>query len=163
MTHIVGLVVYVGSAYILGVDTETRRWSLRVTPSQDRIVRQALKATGRSLNEYVVGCAVAAAADDLAGRRVFAVSPQVWEELQELLDRPPKAKPRIAALLADSWSKTSEFETRPPRPVDTASSHSRPDGAFRYLEPGHGMRAGADRSLSGRGWSGGALFGRSRG
>jgi len=93
--------VYVGSAYTTGMDTKTRRWSLRVTPAQDTIVRRVLKATGMSLNEYVVGCAVAAAADDLADRRVFAVSPQVWEELQEMLDRPPAAKPRIAALLAE--------------------------------------------------------------
>jgi len=83
------------------MDTKTRRWSLRVTPAQDTIVRRVLKATGMSLNEYVVGCAVSAAADDLADRRVFAVSPQVWEELQEVLDRPPVAKPRIAALLAE--------------------------------------------------------------
>ena len=96
-----GLVVYVGSAYTTGVHTKTRRWSLRVTPAQDTIVRQVLKGTGMSLNEYVVGCAVAAAADDLADRRVFAVSPQVWEELQQVLDRPPAAKPRIAALLAE--------------------------------------------------------------
>lgn len=64
-------------------------------------MRRVLEATGMSLNEYVVGCAVAAAADDLADRRVFAVSPQVWEELQEVLDRPPITKPRIAALLAE--------------------------------------------------------------
>ena len=64
-------------------------------------MRGVLKATGMSLNEYVVGCAVAAAADDLADRRVFAVSPRVWEQLQEMLDRPPAAKPRIAALLAE--------------------------------------------------------------
>ena len=72
-----------------------------MTPAQDTIVRQVLKATGMSLNEYVVGCAVAAAADDLADRRVFAMSPQVWEELQQVLDRPPAPKPRIAALLAE--------------------------------------------------------------
>lgn len=63
-------------------------------------MRRVLEATGVSLNEYVVGSAVAAAADHLADRRAFPVSPQVWEELQELLDRPPAAKPRIAALLA---------------------------------------------------------------
>ena len=56
-------------------------------PGQDTIVRRVLKATGMSLNEYVVGGAVAAAADDLADRRIVAVSPQVWEELQEMLDR----------------------------------------------------------------------------
>lgn len=97
----VRLVLYVGSAYTVDVDRKTRRWSLRVTPAQDTIVRQVLKATGMSLNEYVVGCAVAAAADDLADRQVFAVSPQVWEELQEMLDRPPTAKPKITALLTE--------------------------------------------------------------
>ena len=72
-----------------------------MTPAQDTVVRQVLAATGTSLNEYVVGCAVAAATDDLADRRAFAVSPQVWEELQEILDRPPAAKPQVAALLAE--------------------------------------------------------------
>ena len=69
--------------------------------AQDTIVRQVLEATGMSPSEYVVGCAVAAAADDLADRRVFAVSPQVWEEIQAVLDQRPVAKPRIAALLAE--------------------------------------------------------------
>ena len=72
-----------------------------MTPAQDRIVRRVLEATGMSLNEYVVGCAVTAAADHLADRRAVALSPQVWEELQEILDRPPEPKPRIAALLAE--------------------------------------------------------------
>ena len=54
-----------------------------------------------SLNDYVVGCAVAAAAEDLGDRQVLALSPHVWEELQEMLDRPPITKPRIAALLAE--------------------------------------------------------------
>jgi len=93
--------VYAGPAYATSMDAKTRRWSLRVTPAQDTIVRRVLKATGMSLNEYVVGRAVAAAADDLADWRVFAVSPHVWEELQEVLDRSPAAKPRIAALLSE--------------------------------------------------------------
>ena len=72
-----------------------------MTAAQDTVVRQVLAATGMSLNEYVVGCAVASAVDDLANRRVFAVSDHVWEEIQELLDRPPAAKPKVAALLAE--------------------------------------------------------------
>ena len=59
------------------------------------------EGSGMSLNEYLAGCAAAAAADNLADRRVFAVSPQVWEQLQQVLDRPPAAKPRITALLAE--------------------------------------------------------------
>lgn len=72
-------------------------------------MRRVLEATGMSLNEYVVGCAVAAAADHLADRHAFALSPQAWKELQEMLYRPPAAKPRIAALLAEpsilDWSE----------------------------------------------------------
>jgi uncharacterized protein (DUF1778 family) len=68
---------------------------------QDALVRQALRATGQSLNEYVVGCALASATDDLADRRVFTLSPEEWDRLGDILDRPTSDKPRIAALLAD--------------------------------------------------------------
>ena len=105
--------LWVGSAYSVGMDTRTRRWSLRVTPAQDTIVRQALEATGMSLNEYVVGCAVSAAVRDLAVRQVLAVSPQAWEELEQVLDRPPAAKPRIAALLAGPSILESQGSGRP--------------------------------------------------
>ena len=54
-----------------------------------------------SPNEYVISRAVAAAIDDPADRRVFALSDEAWHELQELLDRPVVAMPRIAALLAE--------------------------------------------------------------
>lgn len=63
-------------------------------------MRRVVDNSGMSLNEYVVSCAVAAAVDDLADRRVFAVSSEAWDELQEVLDRPTTTKPRIAALLA---------------------------------------------------------------
>ncbi len=83
------------------MDTKTKRWTLRVTPAQDTIVRQVLSTSGMSLSEYVVSRAVASAVEDLADRQVFAVSAEVWEKLQEVLQRPATAKPKIAALLAE--------------------------------------------------------------
>lgn len=83
------------------MSTKSERWTLRVTPAQDTIVRRVLDATGVSLNEYVVNCAVESAANDLADRHVFAVSPDAWAELQAVLDRPANPNPRIAALLAE--------------------------------------------------------------
>ena len=80
--------------------TKTKRWTLRVTPVQDTIVRQVLSANGMSLNEYVVSRAVASAVEDLADRQVFAVPAEAWEKLQEVLERPATAKPKITALLA---------------------------------------------------------------
>ena len=93
--------MYVVLTYTRRMNTKTERWTLRVTPMQDAVVRQALRATGKSLNEYVVSCALASATDDLADRRVFALSPDEWDRLGDILDRPVGDKPRIAALLAE--------------------------------------------------------------
>ncbi len=82
------------------MDAKTKRWTLRVTPAQDTIVRQVLSNNGMSLSEYVVSRAVASAVEDLADRQVFAVSAEAWDKLQEVLHRPATAKPKIAALLA---------------------------------------------------------------
>ena len=88
--------------------TKTERWSIRVTPTEDTIVRRVLDNAGMSLNEYVVSRAVAAAINDLADRRVFALPAERWEELQEILDRPVVAKPRIASLVAEPSVLDSE-------------------------------------------------------
>lgn len=90
------------------MDAKTERWTLRVTPAQDTIVRRVVTAAGMSLNEYVVGCAVASAANDLADRQIFALSPEAWDELHEILDRPVTAKPKIAALLSEPSILDSE-------------------------------------------------------
>ena len=83
------------------MDTKTERWSIRVTPAEDTVVRRVVDDVGMSLNEYVVNCAVTAAMDDLADRRVFALPAEAWDELQEILDRPAAPNPRMAALLAE--------------------------------------------------------------
>ena len=83
------------------METKTGRWALRVTPTQDAVVRRVLDATGESLNEYVVRHAVSAAQDDLADRRVFVVDHAAWAELQHLLDQPPATKPELAKLLSN--------------------------------------------------------------
>lgn len=83
------------------METKTGRWTLRVTPTQDAVVRRVLESTGESLNEYVVRHAVQAAQDGLADRRAFALDEARWVELQHLLDRPPVSKPELAELLAN--------------------------------------------------------------
>lgn len=54
-----------------------------------------------SANEHVVNCALASAADDLADRRVFALSPDEWDHLSAILSRPVRREPKLAALLAE--------------------------------------------------------------
>ena len=91
--------MYVDSMYNSGVATKSERWNLRVTPAQDAIVRRVLDASGMSLNEYVVTRTVAAATNDLADRQVFVLEPREWDQLQEILNRPPVPNPAIAVLL----------------------------------------------------------------
>jgi len=95
------MAMYVRSPYTDSMATEAKseRWSIRVSPAEDMIVRRVLENSGMSLNEYVVRQTVTAAIDDLADRRLFALSADEWDELQELLDRPDAPKPRLAALL----------------------------------------------------------------
>jgi uncharacterized protein (DUF1778 family) len=92
--------MYASLTYVRVMETKSHRWSLRVTPAQDAVVRRLLETTGESLNDYVVRRAVEAAEADLADRRVFALDDESWDELQDLLDRPPAPKPRLAQLLS---------------------------------------------------------------
>ena len=87
---------------------KSERWNLRVTPAQDTIVRQVLSTTGMSLNEYVVSRAVAAATNDLADRQIFVLEPPAWDELQDILNRPPAPKPAITALLSEPSTLEAE-------------------------------------------------------
>lgn len=88
--------------------TKSERWNLRVTPAQDTIVRRVLDTTGMSLNEYVVSRTVAAATNDLADRQIFVLEPPAWDQLQEILNRPPAPKPSITALLSEPSTLEAE-------------------------------------------------------
>jgi uncharacterized protein (DUF1778 family) len=93
--------MYVRGAYSQAMETRSNRWTLRVTPAQDAIVRRVLEMSGESLSEYVVRHAVEAAAEDLADRRIFVLDDEAWQELEELLDRPPVRHQRLEELLSE--------------------------------------------------------------
>jgi len=81
--------------------TKTERLSLRLTPEQDAVVRQAADARGESANDFVVRHAVVAAQTELADRRVFVADDAAWDELQELLSSPPALPAAMAQLLSN--------------------------------------------------------------
>jgi uncharacterized protein (DUF1778 family) len=80
---------------------KTERLSLRLTPEQDAVLRRAADARGESANDFVVRNAVEAAEMELADRRVFVVDDSAWEELQELLSRPPALPSAVVKLLSN--------------------------------------------------------------
>lgn len=104
------VVLCVGLTYTTHMETETKaeRWTIRVSPSDDMIVRRVVAESRMSLSEYVVSHAVSAAIADLADRRLFVLSPDARAELQDLLDRPVSPKPRLSTLLAQPSVLESE-------------------------------------------------------
>jgi uncharacterized protein (DUF1778 family) len=73
--------------------TKTERLSLRLTPTQDQVLRRAAEARGESTSDYVLRHAVEAAELDLADRRIFALDESAWDELQSLLSATPAQLP----------------------------------------------------------------------
>jgi uncharacterized protein (DUF1778 family) len=87
-------------AYANDMAAKTERLNLRLTPTQDAVLRTAAEARGESASEYVLRNAVAAAEVDLADRRVFVVDDAAWNELGELLSAPASMPEPMARLLA---------------------------------------------------------------
>jgi len=61
--------------------------------------------------------------NDPADRQVFALHPDAWDELQEILNRPVTAKPKIAALLANHRFSTPSELLSWARTADSPSQH----------------------------------------
>lgn len=78
---------------------KTERLNLRLTPSQDAVLRRAAEARGESASDYVLRHAVEAAEMDLADRRVFVVGDDAWAGLQALVSAPAVLPPEMAQLL----------------------------------------------------------------
>ncbi len=89
---------------MVGVASKTERMSLRLTPTQDTVLRRAAEAHGESTSDYVLRHAVEAAELDLADRRVFVVGDTAWSELQSLLSAAPSQLPPAMAKLLSKQS-----------------------------------------------------------
>jgi uncharacterized protein (DUF1778 family) len=75
------------------------RINLRVPTSQAALIRRAAEAQDKSLTDFVVTSASAAAEQVLADRRWFRLEDAAWESFDALLDRPAVFKPRLNELM----------------------------------------------------------------
>lgn len=85
------------------VDRESKdsRINVRLAPSQAALIRRAAEVGNKSLSEFVIGSAAAAAEQVLADRRWFTADEAAWQAFEALLERPVVYKPRLAELLAE--------------------------------------------------------------
>jgi len=68
--------------------TKTERRSLRLTESQDAILRRAAEVRGESTNDYILRHAVEAAEADLTDLKMFVANEDEWNEIQAALAKP---------------------------------------------------------------------------
>lgn len=77
----------------------TARLGLRATPQQEALIRHAAKVAKKSVTEFVLDSACAAAEHALLDQRLFLVDEDQWEAFQEALDGPAEIKPRLRKLM----------------------------------------------------------------
>lgn len=87
-------------------ETRDRRWDLRVAESEDALVRAASEQADTSFTGFIRGAAVSEARRVMADRTTFELEEPGWQEVMELLDRPPQ----LPSGLRDLFSKPSVFE-----------------------------------------------------
>lgn len=82
--------------------TRDSRFNIRTSAKQDSLIRTAADAQNKSVSEFVLDSATAAAEDVLADRRFFAITEESWRAFEAALDRPAVLKPTLAELLHEN-------------------------------------------------------------
>lgn len=75
------------------------RMTLRASPAQRRVLRQAAASSGRSMNAFVLDSACAAAYQKVAGHADFVMEDPDWEHILALLGRTAGDKDTLGGLL----------------------------------------------------------------
>lgn len=86
----------------MAAPTETRheRLHVRLSPTDDGLIRAAAQAANPSLTEFVLRAARASALDTLADRDHVVLDPDTWDRLDARVGRPGKRNEKVAALFA---------------------------------------------------------------
>lgn len=77
------------------------RISLRVPTTQASLLKKAAESQEKTLTEFVLSSASAAAEQVLADRRWFELDEQAWDLFNAALERPAIYKPRLSEMLKD--------------------------------------------------------------
>ena len=75
--------------------------SLRVPPAAADLIDRAVKATGRTSTDFMLGAATRAAEEALLDQRLFHLDAAEYDAFQEALDAPPRNLAELRKLLAE--------------------------------------------------------------
>jgi uncharacterized protein (DUF1778 family) len=80
---------------------KSERIDIRTTPAAKETLQQAAAIAHKNVSEFLLDAGLVAAAEALADRRIFTLGEARWQEFRKALDRPVRAKPRLAKLLSE--------------------------------------------------------------
>lgn len=78
--------------------TRTKRFNLRATPKQERLIRVAAKRQGLNVTDFILESACEKAEQALSDQTRFVVDGRSWDLFMKALDAPPKIVPQIRKL-----------------------------------------------------------------
>ena len=84
----------------MSIATRSARLGLRTTPQQEAVLRRAAELAHKSMTDFILDSACAAAEQTLLDQRLFMVSGASAKSLLTLLDRPAKDNPGLTDLFS---------------------------------------------------------------
>jgi uncharacterized protein (DUF1778 family) len=82
--------------------TRDRRFQLRATAREETLIKVAAERRGVNVTDFILSAAREKAEETLADQTRFVLNDAQWKQFMEALDRPPRGKPRLRKLLAES-------------------------------------------------------------
>src|SRR6267154_1319345 len=83
-----------------------RRFQLRATASEETLIKVAAKRQGMNVTDFILRSARESAEQTLSEQTRFVLDEKQWKAFMAALDRPPKDKPRLRRLFAESHVAT---------------------------------------------------------
>jgi len=89
----------------MGLATEpqsrSKRFSLRATPRQQRLIKVAAERQGRSATDFILESACEKAEQTLTDQTRFVLDDKRWKLFMNALDRPPRVIPQVKKLFSE--------------------------------------------------------------
>ncbi len=82
-------------------ETRDNKLDLRLPSSAKLVLQRAASAAHQSVSDFVLESALSRAEEILPDRRRFGIDAAQWAEFHRALDAPPRALPRLIALLRE--------------------------------------------------------------
>ena len=81
--------------------TRTKRFNLRATPKQERLIKVAAERQGVNVTDFILESACEKAEQALADQTHFVLHEKQWALFLKALDAPPRVIPAIKRLFSE--------------------------------------------------------------